>query len=194
MPVIRFRAGRHSLLIKNKVKPCTILSPSPATGSFLFPAPPLTSRGFTLIELVTTIVILGILSVSVIVKWPGQALTLDGQASQLVSDIRYVQAISMTREQRYRINFASDHYWLSNQDDTTTVNLPLSGQSQVDMQNGITLAATDSYLVFGKDGTPYTDAVTPGTPLATDAVITLSSGTDSKTVTISPETGRVIAQ
>lgn len=142
----------------------------------------------------TTLLLVSILAATAIANWPGPVLSLEGQASQLVSDIRYTQAISMNQEQRYRINFASDRYWLSNQDGTVTIDLPANGQSEVLMEPGIALTTSQGFVVFGKDGTPYSDAATPGTPLAADDVITLSSGATSKTVTISPETGRVLLQ
>ena len=71
--------------------------------------------GFSLIELVTIIVVISILMVVALINWPGKVLNLDAQAYQLASDIRYAQSLSMTRGQRFRISMINDRYTLLDQ-------------------------------------------------------------------------------
>lgn len=149
-------------------------------------------QGFTLVELVTVLLLTAILAVVAMDQWPDAGINLAAQADQLQSDIRYTQSLAMNRGQRYRINLATDHYWISDASDTVTVTLPASGATSVTLANGITLSSAYSFLVFDGNGAPYTTADTPGTPLAADAVITLSGGGASLTLHISPETGRVL--
>jgi len=54
--------------------------------------------GFTLIEMVMMLILIGILAVVFVPRAPSKgSLTIAGQAQQLASDLRYVQALSMTR-------------------------------------------------------------------------------------------------
>lgn len=149
-------------------------------------------RGFTLIELITVIIIVSLLAVTAISRWSATPFNLSAQAEQMLGDIRYVQTLSMTHGQRYRINFAADRYWFSNQDGSIIITHPASNSANIMMANGVTLSFTNSLLVFDGNGSPYSDANTPGTALATDATVTLTLGTDNRTVQISPETGRAV--
>jgi MSHA pilin protein MshC len=152
------------------------------------------SQGFTLIELVTALLLIAILSAVVINQWPGSTINLSAQADQLVGDIRYTQSLAMNRGQRYRINLAATSYSITDAAGTTPVPHPVTGANSVALNTGIALATTNSFLVFDSNGTPYTSATTPGTPLAADAVITLSADGVSSTIRVSPQTGRVIRQ
>ena len=151
-----------------------------------------TQRGFTLVELVTVLIIVSLLAVTAISRWSATPFNLSAQAEQLLGDIRYVQTLSMTHGQRYRINFAADRYWFSNLDGSILVPHPASNNTNTLMVNGVSLSFTNSLLVFDGNGAPYSDASLPGTPLAANATVTLTSGADSRTLQISPETGRAV--
>jgi len=45
-------------------------------------------EGFTLIELITVIIVVSVLAVIPFINMPGSAINLDGQAQQLANDIR----------------------------------------------------------------------------------------------------------
>ena len=149
-------------------------------------------KGFTLVELVTVLVIVAILSLMFVTQWRGLSVNLAAQADQLVSDIRYIQSLSMTRGQRYRINFSAGGYAFSNAAGTVPVPHPATAANSVPLAGGITLTSTHAFLVFDGNGTPYVNSALPGTALAGDAVITLSADGESRTVRVSPQTGRVI--
>ena len=131
------------------------------------------------------------MAVSVATTFLGGSVDLAAQAEQLAGDLRYTQSLSMTHGQRYRINFASDRYWFSDITGVTIKPSPSSGATQTLLNNGVALASTHSFLVFDGNGAPYTTAVLPGTALASDAIISLTSGSDTRQVRVSPETGRV---
>src|SRR3990172_7741954 len=147
------------------------------------------AQGFTLLELVTVIILISILSLVLIEQWPGDSINLSAQADQLVGDIRYTQSLALTRNQRYRINFGADRYWITNRDGSVTVAHPVNGTANVVLNPGVSLVATQGFLVFDENAVPYTNALLPGMPLAGDAVITLSAGGNNRTVRISPQTG-----
>jgi len=149
-------------------------------------------KGFTLIELVLVLLISAIIATYAIIKVPAGSINISAQADQIAADIRHTQSLAINRGQRYRINFNSDRYWISNIDGTTLYTHPASASTVIFLDSGISLGSSHTFLVFDGQGKPYTNALTPGTALATDAVITLTVASENRTVRISPETGRVI--
>lgn len=148
--------------------------------------------GFSLIELVTIIVVISALIVVAAFNWPGKVLNLDAQAYQLASDIRYTQSLSMTRGQRFRIDMIADRYTLQDQGGATYAH-PVAGASAVLLDTGITLSP-NSLLVFDGKGVPYTVTAIPGTPMAADVTIVLSGGGETRQLLVSAQTGRVQVQ
>lgn len=153
--------------------------------------------GFTLVELVTVIILLGIISTVVMIQWPGSTINLGAQAAQLAGDIRYTQALSMTKAQRYRLVIVSSTtYQITNSSGTAILNA--SGATTTTLNTGITFGTLanlpNSLIAFDTLGTPYVDTASPGTALASTASIPLVAGSKTATVTIAPQTGRVLAQ
>ena len=154
-------------------------------------------QGFTLIELIIVIVIGSILAVYAMFHWPTPALNIDAQAQQFANDIRYTRSSSMSKGERYRIiKLSSSSYTITN-NAGTSITFP-SGQTIVTFPAGITFGAwnnlPNNLIAFDSKGVPYTDALTPGTTFntATTYSITLVGGGVTKTVTVSPTTGRVV--
>jgi len=162
-------------------------------------------RGFTLIELVTVIAILGIVSIAV----GGPTLAfLDGirsssAAARLASDIRYVQRLALNCGQRTWVvfNAGADQYALYIEDpanpgkaNRTALPHPLD-QTTAPVQFGVGPFANvtintvningTAELEFDSFGVPY-DA--NGSALSAAAAINLSSGI---TLTVHPVSGAV---
>lgn len=157
---------------------------------------PFRVRGFTLVELTASLVVVAILAVAMLPRSPERQINLGVQADQLASDIRYTQSIAMAQGQRFRINFnvnPTNSYQIVTRTGLATVTHPHTGNpAAITMGIGITLtSATFPFIVFDGRGTPFTDAVSPGTPLAVDAVVTLTADGQTTRVLISPQTGRV---
>lgn len=150
--------------------------------------------GFTLLEFVIVIILLGILSAAAYLKWPGNVMNLSGQANQLAEDLSYAQTLAMTTGQRVRlVKSSSTSYQILNSAGTA-VRMP-SGATSITLNRNITFGTLtnlpNSLINFDGRGTPYTDTATPGTALAATAVFTLSAGSESTTVSVTPQTGWV---
>lgn len=154
--------------------------------------------GFTLVEIVVAILLIGLLAYSVIPRYQNRGVfDVNAQAEQLASDIRYTQSLAMTSGQRNRINLAAASYQI-----TTSAGAPLAhpatGSTAAISLINVTLTLSglpNSYIAFDGKGIPYTDIVT-GTLLGgAGATITLNSpGATSRQIVVSPQTGRVLVQ
>lgn len=151
--------------------------------------------GFTLIEMVMVLILIGVLAVVFVPRAPSKgSLTFAGQAQQLASDIRYVQALSMTRGQRYCMNFIGTGYSMTTSNCSTSVGVehPAGAVFPITL-DGVTLSWTNlpgNLVTFTGKGEPYTDGAAT-TALATNAVITLNGDGGPGYVCVTPATGRV---
>lgn len=140
----------------------------------------LTSRGYSMIELVLTILLISIIAVGATTLFPGRSINLAAQAQQVASDIRYTQSLSMTRGERHRINFATSTTYVILNSAGVAVAHPATGSSApISLQSGITLAPLTSVRFDGK-----------GTP-SSAPTLTLTADGSQRTVTITAGTGRV---
>ena len=148
--------------------------------------------GFTLLEFTIVLVIIGIIAVFVSFFWPDSIVNLDAAANQIANDIRYTQSLSMNKGERYR--------WIKTS--ATTYQIVDSGGSPILLSGGNTTQTLASGITFGSlvnlpnnlvafdgKGVPYTD--TGSTQLSSTASIALIAQSDSSTILITPQTGRV---
>ena len=128
------------------------------------------SRGFTLVEIIMVVVLMGILAVSVVPKFVDtSAFSLAGGAAMAVADIRYTQELAMGTNSVKTIVFTtSNTYYTVN---SQTVNLP----SKVTISSGAT-------FTFNSLGEPTTGG---------GSSVTLSAGAETETITVESYTGRV---
>jgi len=149
-------------------------------------------QGFSLLELVLVIVIIGIISINVTPNWTASSLGLEFEARRVLYDVRYAQVLSMTSGQRYRwVKTSSTSFSILNEAGTA-IRLPTGG-TVVTLTNGVTIGSLtnlpNSFVAFNTQGIPYTDSSIPGTALASTASIPLSLHGVTRTVQISPQTG-----
>jgi type II secretory pathway pseudopilin PulG len=153
-------------------------------------------QGFTLVELILVIIFVAILAIGAMARSPHTTLTLAAQADQLASDIRAAQSLSMTRGQRVCLNLTAASYRLTNTNCTVTIAHPVTGlAAPIALGTNITAALTNlpnSYVEFDGRGQPFSLAGT--TLLGAQGVVTLSANGQSRTVNITPQTGRVFVQ
>lgn len=152
--------------------------------------------GFSLIELVVILIVLGILAASLLPRSTDRSISVGAQADQLAGDIRYVQSLAMTQGQRYRINLTATTYAFFAVSGAVAVPHPATGSTTpIQLATGVTITIPptnlpSSLVAFDGRGIPYTDAAAT-TLLAANAVITLTGAGGSNTLTILPQTGKV---
>lgn len=150
-------------------------------------------RGFSLFELVAVLVIVGILAVFAMPQlMTTQSITLPALKAQLVANIRYTQSLAMSRGQRYRINFTASTYQITDMGGAPIVQPSTASTAPISVSpatlSGYNPPLTGNYVAFDGKGAPYVSAVAA---LASTATIAITSGSDSASIAIAPETGRV---
>ena len=154
------------------------------------------SRGFTLVELVTVIVLVSVLTVYAAVKWPANSeLKLPAQADLLATHIRHIQALAMHWGQPLRLSISGGAYSVSCVTvsanppcDNTPVVDPVTNQAfSISLEAGISLsgAATD----FDTMGRPVSGGALIDTIPA--RTFTLSADGATYSVVLEPLTGFV---
>ena len=149
-------------------------------------------QGFTLIELIMVIIVVAILAIGAMARLPDATLNLSAQAEQLAGDIRLAQSMAMTRGQRFGIKInanPANTYQIVDQNGNGTVVHPVTGNTTA-INLASTVATTNALIEFDGKGKPYIDVLTPATPLAGMAIITLTKN-GARTVTVEVETGKV---
>lgn len=160
------------------------------------------ASGFTLIELIVVIVLIGALAYFAMPRVAIAPLSLRAQAEQLASDVRYVQALSMTQGQRHCLNIdGADSYRIRNNNCSTTMAHPATGTTASIVLANASLSTTNlsvaNTLEFDGRGRPTTVSSAPSCNFALTTcggVITLAAGGETRAVRVSPETGRVVVE
>ena len=141
--------------------------------------------GFTLIELVTVLILLGILASSLYLRGSHSSATLNAQADQLARTLRHAQSLSLAQGRSLTLDVqGATNYVVS--DGVATITDPQGVVQTYTLVNGVTLAGSD--LDFDSLGRPID---------ATDNLITaartwtLSVNGSTASVRVEPLTGFV---
>jgi MSHA pilin protein MshC len=151
-------------------------------------------QGFTLIELIMIIVLLGILSAVVYVRWP-VGMEEEAAAKEFRRAVRYAQHKAMTR--RFTNNAAAWGLTVNADSSYTLERIGGGEQAEPEYVNrclnsdnpppcDIPLAGGSIY--FNGLGKPMDGA---GTPIVAATNFTIGAAPNSVTVTVTPETGYV---
>ena len=144
--------------------------------------------GFSLIELVTVMVILAAISALAAPRFVHHDATVPAQADQLSRIIRHAQALAMSQGRPLTVDIQSASSYAITDGATPTPSTirDASGQLQAfSLQNGVTLAGAD--LEFDSLGRPIS-----GSNLVTTTLNwTLSGGSNIATVSVQAVTGFV---
>ncbi|KPJ67228.1 MAG: hypothetical protein AMJ43_04980 [Coxiella sp. DG_40] len=149
------------------------------------------NNGFTMVELVIVLVLLVIILVVTVVKWPSRSVELDALAYQIASDIRYTQTLSMSHNERYRINFANNNYSIAD-NNGIAVKHPTTQSTLVLLRNGITFNSPPTPDCIAFDGKGVPRDCSSGVPLG-NKIVQLVAGTAIRNIIITEITGYVSA-
>jgi MSHA pilin protein MshC len=174
-----------------------------AIGMARLPERTISIRGFTMVEIIAVLIIVGIVAVTVVSALMGTAETSRiSQEGVIKNHIRYAQSMAMKRATAtvpvWGVKCTGAAYWLfrTNLPDTPSNQVPLPDEdtTQISLADkNITLTA---FTVFFDDsGRPYTTytSATVNTPVSAAAPLTITVGSlpagSSGTFTVTPETG-----
>lgn len=143
--------------------------------------------GFTLIETVTVMTLLGIIAAYAAPRWLGSEPLVDPQQRLLARDIRHAQSLAMTQGRPLNFEITASGYQFTDASLAVIADPARGGNFQVNLESNLSIAGSD--FSFDSLGRP-----TDGSALlATAQVQTISTGSQSATVSVAPVSGFVTA-
>jgi len=165
-------------------------------------------KGYTLVEMVVALIVVGILSglAIIIISSAMRGIQLNTAAERLAADLRYAQNMASGTARWYGVSFEANPanfytlYTTTGTIDATIDNPAKAGSNFVINTNtdfGVTISGVSvdgggKKVEFHPFGTPYRDKTS--SVITTEAVITLMKSSSTRTVRITPETGRIYIQ
>lgn len=148
--------------------------------------------GFTLIEVIAVLIIMGIIAVVVLSRGYDRSIDVSTAASVLKNHIRFAQASAMKFNEPWSVR-ATGAIFAVRKNDTdlskTPVILPGEGEATVNLSNKYKVNMTMTLYFDGK-GRPYT--VYPFTTTTGQTVsVTATGGSSSVDIIITPDTGLI---
>ena len=141
--------------------------------------------GFTLVELVTVLILLGILASSLYLRGSPSSATLNAQADQLARTLRHAQSLSLSQGRSLTLDVqGTTGYVVSN--GGATITDPQGVVQTYSLVNGVTLAGND--IDFDSLGRPI-DAT--NNLITAAQTWTLSADGSTASVRVEPLTGFV---
>lgn len=164
-------------------------------------------KGYTLIELSISMVILVVISVFIMIAVLNsvRAVSLGNAANKVVSDLLLAQSLANASGQWYGVNFEASPvnrytvYKTTGAVDSTIEDPGKKGAPLVVdpvTSFGVSISSVNisggTKIEFSPLGTPYDDKT--GSPISAEAIIVLSRDSASRSVRITPNTGRIYIQ
>jgi Tfp pilus assembly protein FimT len=151
--------------------------------------------GFTIIEIITVLIVMGIITAFAIGRSASTRTDLFVQNEILKAHLRYAQtqAVNSTLSFGIESDAAGNNYWLFKYDPAAVppvvkTKLPSEGADQINL-SGSGLSMTSSAIIsFNTRGIPHTD-YTASTVQASDRTISISDGSSTLNITITKNTG-----
>ncbi len=160
-------------------------------------------RGFTLIEVVITLIVTAVLTISAFSMIDLSGSRASAAAHKLAADLRYAQRLANTSRVRHGVEVTNATSYRVFRDDGgggTTVSNPMTGSPFVVVMGadfiGVSLTTTlggaPPKAQFDSIGRPFEGSVAP-VPIVSGANVInlLASGTPAEIVTVEPNTGLI---
>jgi len=154
--------------------------------------PSSSSGGFTLIELVTVLVILAVISAFIASRGSTLNTDLTARLSEVRSQLRFLQLRAMKNGTPVGLecDSADGTYGARYVANSTTIALPGETSATISL-SGKSMTMTSFFFSFDANGIPYTGATPTKIDSATNATISITAGGQTGTLTVTPETGFV---
>lgn len=159
--------------------------------------------GFTLIEVIAILVIIGIITALAVTRYSSNQYNLIAAEDTLTSHLRLVQARAMSTNvdpiapSVWGMNFTSSTTYYMFYCATASSCTPANNKVAFPGAGGLNITLTGvqvtgtSFLAFDRFGTPYT-AFALTTPLASQLTLTLTDNKgNTRTINITPQTGMI---
>lgn len=159
--------------------------------------------GFTMIETIAVLLVIGIVSAVAIASYSGDQSNLFTVEATLKNHIRHTQSRSMFDDNvLWGVKISGNQYWMVQEGDNTTV-YPAWGAEAADMETSdgkvdtslrdVTMSSATPTVYFNSMGVPFSgDTSVDANQLASAINITLTDDSGNRrTITITPETGFV---
>jgi len=144
------------------------------------------NHGFTWVELIVVIVILGIMSAFVAIRFMGSDTVLAAQTEVLKAHLRYAQSRSMNSNTVWYIQFSGNSYSLYKKGDAVAKLIPGGDSPTLNLPSGMSI--TSGIVSFDDWGKPYTDADAQ-VEQAIDRTLTVTDSSGLRIITITKNTG-----
>ena len=146
--------------------------------------------GFTLIEVITVLLIIGILSAVILTRGGSLNSDLPARMGEVRSQLRYLQLMAMKNGISYLVlTCDGTDYWAYNSADPNK-HLPLPGESAAKIPLADKKMQMPPFTIsFDAFGIPYNGS--PQVKLANNATISITVGGQTDSLSVTPETGFV---
>ena len=139
------------------------------------------SSGFTMIEVIAVLMIFGVVAAVVVSYAPStDSYKLASEEATMKGHLRYAQFRAMGDKVSWGISFTANSYTLQKNGAPASYNLPNENSAAHNLQAGVSITAGVGTTVSFDEW---------GSPGLFDILITLSVGADSRTVTVTRNTG-----
>ncbi len=139
------------------------------------------SRGFTIVELIAAMVVLGILAVTAVTKITLNQKDLDAVSRVMRSNIQFAQELAMTQGSTFgfHVRSATEYEIFEGSPGSPAIN-PQDNRPFVVSISPVQFVGTPADIPFLRTGRP---------DIGLDSVITLAGGGSSRIITVQQETG-----